>query len=809
MPDVLDTLRAALGERYTVERELGRGGMATVYLAHDLKHDRPIALKVLHPELAAAVGAERFVREVRLTARLQHPHILPLYDSGAAPRQASDGTLLWYTMPYVAGESLRHRLAREGPLPVAHAVRVLRDVVKALAYAHRHGVVHRDVKPENVLLSEDAALVADFGVAKALSAAVTSPGSVTATSVVVGTLLYMAPEQAAGDPTVDHRADLYALGVLAYELLAGRTPFSGRSPQQVLVAQATEAPEPVTRVRADVPPALGALVMRCLEKEPSRRPQAAEEVLGELESFATPSGAATTAYAPGGDAARPRESRWLGRALAVGGVVAVLALVAYGAWSRANGRDADGRPTSAAAEARGAPRSVAVLPFANIGGDSATEYLSDGISDELATALGKVEGLRVLSALSLKGPGRDAPDVGRRLGVESVLRGSVRRAGNRLRVTARLTNTNDGFQLWAETYEREMKDVFAVQDEIARDIAGALRGRLAAGGTASLVSQQTADLAAYDLYLQGRFLWSQRTGDALTKAISFFERAIERDRSYAAAYAGLAEAYVVLPLYAAYPPSDAFRKATAAAESALALDSTLAGARATLGSVRVAMRDWSSAEAEFQHAIRLNPRDATAHSWYATLLGRVLRRDEEALREIRLAVQLDPLSRTNRTDLAMLRYFQRRYDDAVDELRQVLELDPGFAAAHQLLGRIHLHQGRHAAAVEELERSVGIGQRQISRAALAYAYAAAGHRDRAAAILDDFTGQSAGPYVSPFAIALTHVGLGRKDDAFAWLERAAETHDPYLAINHREPLLDPLRADTRFVRLLSRLGVEP
>jgi TolB-like protein/Flp pilus assembly protein TadD len=466
----------------------------------------------------------------------------------------------------------------------------------------------------------------------------------------------------------------------------------------------------------------------------------------------------------------------------------------------------------AAGDSASTPKSVAVLPFANIGADTATQYFADGMTDELISALARIEGLRVpgrASAFALKGRNLSVRAAGDTLRVAHVLAGSVRRAAGRLRVTAQLVGVRDDSTLWSDTYDRDVTDIFAVQEEIARAIVGALQIRFAARPAAALIGPHTQDVGAYDLYLQGRFLSSQRTGEALTKAIALFERAIQRDHRYAGAYAALAEAYVVLPLYTAYSPRDAYSKATTAARAALALDSTLAGARASLGQIRVTERDWAGAESEFQRAIRLNPADAIARSWYAGLLGRVLKRDDEAMRELRHAAQLDPLSRTNQTDLAILLYFQRRYDEAAAELRQVLELDPGFAAAHQLLGRVYMRLGRHTEAVGELERSAGIAQRQIARGWLACAYAAAGNRGRAAAILEGFQREAKLGYVSPFAIALAHTGLGQREEAFAWLQRAAATHDPYLAINHREPLLDPLRSDPRFASLLRRMGLPP
>jgi eukaryotic-like serine/threonine-protein kinase len=812
MPDLRQQLESTLGGTYALERELGGGGMSRVFVATESALGRRVVVKVLPPEASGGLSAERFRREVAFAARLQHPCIVPLLSAGDA------GGLLYYTMPFVSGDSLRSRIARRAPdgggLPVRETIRVLRDVSSALSYAHAEGVVHRDLKPDNVLLSGGYALVTDFGVAKALSAAATSPGSVTSTNVIVGTPLYMAPEQAAGDSSTDHRADIYALGVVAYEMLAGAPPFSGRTPHQLIAAHIAEIPEPLDARRPNVPVALAALVMRCLAKNPVNRPPSAHEVLSELDALAPSTEEAATAFAP---RLVRRTDSVRRRALSLAAVGAiVIGLLGYGAWSlvRDQRTASDGARAAAAADGHSAstPRSVAVLPFANIGADTATQYFADGMTDELINALARIEGLRVpgrASAFALKGRNLGVRAAGDTLRVAHVLAGSVRRAGGRLRVTAQLVSVRHDSTLWSDTYDREVTDIFAVQEEIARAIVGALQIRFATPPAEALIGRHTQDVEAYDLYLQGRFLWSQRTGEALMKSIALFERAIQRDHRYAGAYAALAEAYVVLPFYTAYSPRDAFTKARTAARAALALDSTLAGAWASLGYIRLAEWDWTGAESEFQRAIRLNPAEAMARSWYATLLGRVLKRDDEAMRELRLASQLDPLSRTNRTDLALLLYVQGRYDDATAELRQVLELDPGFAAAHQLLGRIHMRLGHHAEAVAELERSAGIAQRQIARGWLASAYAAAGERGLASAILEDFARQDERGYVSPFAMALAHTALGQREEAFAWLQRAAAAQDPFFTINHREPLLDPLRSDPRFGTLLRRMRLPP
>jgi serine/threonine-protein kinase len=443
--DLRALLQSALGNAYTLERELGGGGMSRVFLAVEASLGRRVVIKVLPPELAAEVNVERFKREIQLAARLQHPHIVPLLAAGDL-----EG-LLYYTMPFIDGESLRMRLSREGPVPIADAMRLLREVADALAYAHKHGVVHRDVKPENILLSDGHAAVADFGVAKALSASTSTSGTTTV-GLVLGTLAYMAPEQAAGDPSTDQRADLYSLGIVAYELLTGKPPFAGRPAQAMLAAHATESPPNVLTRRPDLPPARAALVMRLLEKSPDERPQSADEVLRALD---TSEAGSTTAPdgPPAAETAAPRRIVTRG-VLAAIGVAAALAAVVFGAdalrrSTSSRGAGAERRPGAGlpSAARSTALASVAVLPMANVGGDPKEEYFADGMTDELASALAKVEGLRVAarsSAFAFKGKSADARDVAAKLDVQTVIEGSVRRAGSRLRIAAQLINAADG-----------------------------------------------------------------------------------------------------------------------------------------------------------------------------------------------------------------------------------------------------------------------------------------------------------------------------------------------------------------------------
>ena len=521
MSDFNARLQQALGDAYRVERELGGGGMSRVFVATESALDRHVVIKVLPPELAAGLNVDRFRREIQLAAKLQHPHIVPLLSAGSA-----DG-LLYYTMPLIEGESLRIKLAREGELPVAEAMRILREVADALAYAHAHGLIHRDIKPDNVLLSGKHAVVTDFGVSKALSNA-TGGSDMTSIGVALGTPAYMAPEQAAADPTMDHRADIYALGVLAYELLAGRPPFSGNTAQQVMAAHATQTPQPLTQARAAVPPALEALVLRCLEKRPADRPRTAADVLGALEGMATPSGGMAP-FAPASGARRR---------LVLGGVGA--AIIVAGALAFATLRG----PRAAAA----GTRSIAVLPFETLGGSDSGLTLADGLQDDILTQLTKIGALQVTSRRSVqdyRNTTKSVREIGRELGVRVLLTGQVQRAGNRMRVNVQLIEAGSDRQLWAEAYDRELtaQHVFAIQDSIAKNVAEALRIELSPAEARAIAETPTQNLEALDYFHRGRELFNHR-GFVLadTEAPRAFEHAVALDPRFAQAWAGLAEA---------------------------------------------------------------------------------------------------------------------------------------------------------------------------------------------------------------------------------------------------------------------------
>jgi serine/threonine-protein kinase len=517
-------LASALADRYRIERELGAGGMATVYLAEDLKHHRKVAVKVLRSEIAASLGADRFSREIQVAAQLQHPHILPLLDSGEA------GSFLYYVMPFIDGESLRERLTRVGELPVHDAIRILVEVVDALANAHDHGVVHRDIKPDNIMLSGRHALVMDFGVAKAVSEA-TGRNQLTTAGVALGTPAYMAPEQAAADPHLDHRVDIYAIGVLGYELLTGRPPFTGRSPQEVLAAHVTQAPDPVERYRPGLSPALSQLLMRCLAKRPADRWQSAEELLNQLEPLATPSGGMTPTQTRPVPAVRPRRVV----TVLLPAAALLLAVLGYAGYRLAAGSEGN------------ALQSIAVLPFETTGGDSSQSF-ADGIQDEILTGLTRISSLRVTSRSSVReyrNSTKRVRQIGEELGVRTLLSGQVQRVGERVRINVQLIDASKDRQLWAQSYDRALsaENVFAIQGDIARNVADELTAQLTPADAAALDQAPTTNLQALEWYHRGRALFDVRggnTGDSMV--IQAFEQAVALDSTFAEAWAGLTAA---------------------------------------------------------------------------------------------------------------------------------------------------------------------------------------------------------------------------------------------------------------------------
>ena len=751
MPDVVAALQQALSGRYRIERELGAGGMATVYLAHDLRHDRDVAIKVLRADLAQSLGRERFLREIRMAARLTHPHILPLHDSGEV-----EG-FLFFVMPVMQGQTLRERITQEGQLPVETAVRVALEVADALDYAHRHDVVHRDIKPENILLHEGHAVVADFGIGKALAAASSDVSTFTQIGVTVGTPAYMSPEQAAGDD-LDGRSDLFSLGCVLYEMLTGELPFTGSTAQAVVAKRFVYTPPPVTERRASVPLAISRAVSRLLEKTPGDRHATGAVLVEALRSLDTP------AVSP----SKPEAS-------------------------------------------------VAVLPFANMSADPDNEYFSDGITDDIITALTHVPGLKVAaraSTFSFKGKNEELATIGQKLGVRTVLQGSVRRAGSRVRVTAQLTNTRDGFEMWSERFDRELDDIFAIQDDIARSIVERLELTLGLKETAPLVVRPTDDLEAYQLFLRGREAAQQRTPASMHRGLSFFRQAIARDPAYARAHVGLAEAYIGLGVYQYMPPLEARRQAESALAEAERLQPDLVMVHVLRAQLKLYLRpDWPTAGDDLAKAFARDPDDALANAYLSHLHG-LLGNWSISAEASRRAIALDPLSPFIRAVGAI--GFLAKDDPQADAAAALqlheegLALDPN-SVVNMWMAAVRLGDlGRFDEALLRIARAVELSQRgPLLLGMMGRLHALAGHTADALAIRAELEARERTEYVGPACYLYIDAAIGNESVLADSLRRniEAETGPTTLDSPGVRRELDPLLTHPRLGPLVRQLSL--
>jgi serine/threonine-protein kinase len=743
-----DQLGRGLSGRYNIQRQLGEGGMAVVFLAEDLRHDRPVALKVLKPEISAEVGAERFLREIKLAARLTHPHVLPVYDSGEA-----EG-LLFYVMPNMEGKSLRERLDRERQLSLPEALRVAEEVASALDYAHRQNILHRDVKPENILFNEQNVMLADFGIGKALSAG----KSITQTGMFVGTPTYISPEQAAGETNLDGRSDLYSLGCVLYEMLVGEPPFTGASPQ-IVIAKRFTSPIPRVRSARDVPEAIDELVSRALARTPADRFASAADLMQAVKSYrnGTTAGAATPP---------------------------------------------DVQKASSRAKA------IAVLPLANMSADPENEYFSDGMTEEIINVLAKVPGLHVASrssCFSFKGKTVDIREVGEKLGVSTVLEGSVRKIGNRIRITAELVSVENGYHLWSETYDRQLEDVFAIQDEIARAIVDALKVRLSGENEQLVVPAK--NLEAYNLDLKARYLYHRGSETSLKKSLEFSQQVLLLEPGYARAYATMADCWCRLA-DDFMAPDDAYPRAKAAATRALQLEPDLPEALTALGKI-LGWYEWDFAGAErtLRRAVELSPYDADAHHGLASILPAVGKLGE-AITTMRKALLLDPLDPAYSRWIARFLLYAGDYSGAIAQGEKIVELGEEYFLAYLDIGSAHLMQGAPERALEWYRK----GQMMSSsvRSYDAYIVRALAELDRqeeAEEILVRLERESKEHYIRPEFMAMGYAWLGNFDRAFDFLERAYQTRSAGLIFLHVDPGYKPLRGDPRFDQLVKRIGL--
>ena len=739
-----DLIGRTLGH-YRIVEKIGEGGMGEVYRAHDERLDRDVAIKVLHESVAQdADRLARFEREAKAVAKLDHPNILAIHQLGT-----HEGSPFIVT-ELLDGESLRNKFP-PGGMAWREAAEIGAAVAEGLAAAHRKNIVHRDLKPENIFLTSDGRVkILDFGLARIMlpadeeaETATLTPGG-TAAGAVMGTVGYMSPEQATGRP-VDSRSDLFSLGTVLFEMLAGRRPFEGDSGAGTLAALLRDDPPPL----AGVDPKVARLVERCLQKDASERFQSAVELKAAIEASLT----------PGVD----REQA-----------------------------------------------SIAVLPFANMSGVKKDDYLCEGLAEEIINVLTRIHGLRVIARTSSFVVGRmglDVREAGARLGVDSILEGSVRRVGQRVRITAQLVTTSDGSHLWSERFDRELNDILALEDEIAEAIAERLRGGLKQEYRGQ--RRPAVNPAAHALFLEGRYYVARGTPDAMAQAKGCFERAFELDPAFALAHDSLAELYWYLGFFGGVPPREAFSQGMWHALRALELDDTLAETHALLGMLRKELDyNWPEVDREFRRAHELNRESPVVRLRYAVsgLLphGRI----DEAAAEVAVMLQSDPLSLLVRWWVSTMAYLGRRPERMLDEGRHMVVLDPTHFLGHLVIGLGCTESGAPDEAVVALEKARELsGGVPVTIGYLAFAYGRAGRRDDARKLLEQTETMAAKAYVPPSTLALGHVGLEDWDAAFHWWDQAVEVRDPFVVPVKTFPFFDPVRGDPRYLEILRRMNL--
>ncbi len=793
------TLGSRLGP-YEIVAPLGAGGMGEVYRARDPRLKRDIAIKVLPADVTSSHDRlARLEREATTVAGLNHPNIVVLHSIEEA------GGIRFLTMELVEGRSLAE-LVIPGGLPIAQVLDLAIPLADALVAAHEKGVVHRDLKPANVMVTREGRVkVLDFGLAKLTEAepdldathAATIASPISDGGQVVGTVPYMAPEQIRGE-AVDARTDLFSLGVLIYELAGGQRPFTGQSHADVSSAILRDRPPSLTSLRADLPGDLERIIGRCLEKNPRERFQTALDVANELRSIRR---SLERDASPVPRPAGPRRSRLLLATAAV--AILIVVVVATGMVLRTR-----------RAPAPRAIRSLAVLPLENLSRDPEQDFFADGMTEELITSLANIEGVNVISrssTMQYKGTKKTIPQIARELKVDAVVEGSAMRAGDEVRISAQLIEAATDRHLWARSYQRSLANVLVLQGEVAQAIAAEIRSTLTPRGEARVTGAPSVNAAAYEDYLKGRYEWSKRTPEAFPLAVALFERAIAADSSYAAAWAGLADVYAVMPGNLIEPTRPRFVKALEAVRHALRLDPHLAEAHATLGLLKYRMDyDWAGADSEFHTALALNPSYATAHQWYGLSLA-VRGRLDEASAAVARARELDPYSNIVLFNQGQVLQWQRRHDEAILVLQRVIKSSPGSSlAGHAWLARAYYANRMYPAALAEFMIADSLEGGRLHR----------DQRIRSAVLTGDTKlfwnllvadqeERVRERYLSPNTMIVGYAQLGDADRAFYWAERALEDLDFRILATLRDAMLDPLRSDPRFAAILRKHGLEP
>lgn len=770
-------------ERYQIIEELGRGGMGIVYKAEDTKLKRTVALKFLPPELThVSEFKERFMREAQAAAALDHPNICTVHEFDEADEKT------FISMAYIEGQSLKTKV-ESGPVELDEALRIATQVAEGLQEAHKKGVVHRDIKSANIMMDErDQAKIMDFGLARIAGGTL-----LTKEGMTMGTIAYMSPEQARGEE-VDHRTDIWSFGVVLYEMLSEQLPFKGEKDSSIIYSIEHREPTPLKEIKPEIPAEVEQVVRKALVKNPDERYQKMDELLDDLYSI-------SKGFVPPKIKAAIRKAKLLRikRAYLYGGIALFSVLLIVGGLYFFTAR---AKPID----------SIAVLPFENA--DPDMEYLSDGITWSLINKLSQLSSLKTVigwgSVSRYKGKEIDPHVVGQELGVDAVLIGQMSQRGDELSVRVELMKVKDNSHIWGNNYKRNISEIFALQEDITNSITDNLWLKLTGEELSRLAKRYTENTEAYQLYLKGRYFWNKRTEEAFQKGLEYFQLAIEKDPTYALAYAGIADCYNLLQVYAYLPPKEAFPKAKAAAEKALEIDSSLAEAHASLAWVRWSYDlDWSAGEKEFKRALELNPNYATGHHWYSIYLT-AMGRHAESLAQIKRAQEVDPLSLMINTDLGFVLFYGRQDDLAIEQYHKTLEMDKDFVVSYWRLAMIYAQKEMYneaIAATQNMKKLLG-GEDPLFLTTLGYIYSLSGKRDGAKKVLNELSELSKHGYISSMRIALIYMGLEQKDQAFKWLEKAYEERDFWMTLIKVAPPLDRLRSDPRFKILLKKMNLE-